>query len=157
MLSVRSMIRLAVITAAAVLSGCSDSTSPNGNDPFTGTFDLTTVEDRALPTTVFEGDIVAEPSFHLRIVAKAGAITIDPSGHYEQHVEHDAFIDGVRAGGVDRTDRGECVRSGTQLSCESNYLEGIQFTGTFSGTTLTIAQDVAGEGAVVSYRYTHRD
>jgi hypothetical protein len=157
MSSFRSMFRLAAVLAPAVMIlACSDSTSPNRGDPYTGTFVLTNADDQPLPATVFDGIIVVpepDPSFHLRILATTGSITIDANGHYRQLVDHDAFVDGVFASRVTRSDHGDCTRAGNQLTCLSNYLEGIEFTGTFSGSTLTIAQDLSGEGQIVSYRY----
>jgi hypothetical protein len=153
-------LRHSLLLLGAVLSAfaCSDSTSPSANeDRFTGQFHLAAAGEVALPANVFEGTIelpAPQPSFHLRIVATGGTISIAPSGHYEQHVDHDVYIDGVKNGILVHADRGECTRNGVQLQCESSYLEGVSFTATVSGGALTITQDLTGEGQVATYRYS---
>ena len=144
----------AIVVLSALLSACSDNQAPVG-DHFTGQFTLTHADEQPLPAPVFDGVInpAPNPTFHLRIVATTGTISIDANGHYQQHLEHDTFIDGVWNGRVVYSDHGNCTRAGTQLLCESNYLEFVTFTATISGTTLTIAQDIADEGHAATYRY----
>lgn len=139
---------------SATLSACSNDQSPVG-DHFTGQFTLTHADQQPLPAPVFDGiiDPAPSPPFHLRVVAATGTITIDANGRYQQHLEHDTFIDGVWNGRVVHSDHGQCTRAAAQLLCESNYLEFVTFTATISGTTLTIAQDIANEGHVAAYRY----
>ena len=157
LVSTRSVIRFACALAqVAVMVGCSDYTAPTqGDGPLTGQFNLVSADDQALPATVFDGTIVAdpEPPFHLRVVATSGSIVLDANGHYEQRVEHNTMIDGVFNGRVIRVDRGDCTRTVSQLTCVSNFLEGVEFTGTIAGQTITIAQDLTGEGRVAEYRY----
>ena len=145
---------LALLLVTAMI-GCSDSTSPVDNtDHFSGQFDLTHAEAVPLPATVFEGNINdVTPAFHLRIVATSGSIVISPNGHYEQHVQHDAFIDGAFNGHVTRADRGECSRTGSELHCSSSFLQNVEFIASISGRALTISQDLSGEGRAASYRY----
>jgi hypothetical protein len=156
-MSVRLMTRftLAALLVTAMI-GCSDTTSPPDNsDHFTGQFDLTHAESVALPATVFEGNITnVTPAFHLRIVATSGSIVISPNGHYEQHVQHDTFIDGAFNGHVTRADRGECTRTGSELQCSSSFLQSVEFTASIAGRILTISQDLSGEGRAASYRYS---
>ena len=152
----RTIFRTATaVVLSAMLSGCSDNQAPVG-DHFTGQFTLTHADQQPLPAPVFDGiiDPAPNPTFHLRIVAATGTISIDATGHYQQHLEHDTFIDGAWNGRVIYSDHGDCTRAGAQLLCESNYLESVTFTATISGTTLTIAQDIANEGRVASYRYS---
>ena len=155
-MSIRSILRTgAALTLIAVLVACSSTTSPDSHQQhFTGQFTLTHAAEQAVPATVFDGMIadVATP-FHLRIVAKTGSFALSPSGHYEQHVAHDAIIDGAFNGPLTRVDRGECTRSGMTWHCISNYIENVEFDAVVSGQSLTISQDLAGEGHVVSYRY----
>ena len=155
-MSVRLMTRLTLaLLLVTAMIGCSDSTSPDNSDHFTGQFDLTHAEALPLPATVFEGNITSvTPAFHLRIVATSGSIVISPNGHYEQHVQHDTFIDGAFNGHVTHADRGECSRTGGELQCISSYLENVAFTAPIAGRTLTISQDLSGEGRAASYRYT---
>lgn len=155
-MSTRTVLCVATAVVLSVtLSACSDNQSPVG-DHFTGQFTLTHADQQPLPAPVFDGIInpAPDPTFHLRIVAATGTITIDATGHYQQHLEHDTFIDGVWNGRVIYADRGDCSRAGTQLLCVSNYLESVTFTAVISGTTLTIAQDIANEGHVAAYRYS---
>jgi hypothetical protein len=151
----RTILRAAtVIVLSAILSGCSDNQSPVG-DHFTGQFTLTHADEQPLPAPVFDGviDPAPSPTFRLRVVATTGSISIDADGHYQQHLEHDTYIDGVFNGRVIHADHGSCTRAAAQLLCESNYLEFVTFTATVSGTTLTIGQDIANEGHVATYRY----
>jgi hypothetical protein len=88
-MSARLMTRLTLaLLLVTALIGCTDSTSPDSSDHFTGQFDLTHAEALPLPATVFEGNITSvTPAFHLRIVATSGSIVISPNGHYEQRVQ----------------------------------------------------------------------
>jgi hypothetical protein len=154
----RTMLRLTTLAALlSLLIACDKAVSPGEiPDQSIGEFILVAAEGASLPAPVFDGVVVADPdpSFHLRIVATSGSITIDATGHYEQRVSHDAFVDGALNGRATHVDRGECTRSGALLQCSSNYIEGVAFTGTFAGKTLTIGQDLAGEGHVAQYRYS---
>ena len=155
-MSLRTILRVATaVVLTATLSACSDNQSPVG-DHFTGQFTLTHADQQPLPAPVFDGiiDPTPDPTFHLRIVAATGTISIDANGHYQQHLEHDTFINSVFNGRVIYADHGQCTRAGTQLLCESNYLEFVTFTATISGATLTIDQDIANEGRVATYRYS---
>ena len=152
---IRLILRLTtLLVPAAIVLACTNGTSPADNRS-TGTFTLVSADDQTLPAAVFDGVVSADPSppFHLRIIATSGSLTLDANGHYEQRVEHDTIIDGVKNGRVTRADRGECSRTGTQLQCFSNFLEGVEFTATIVASKITIAQDLAGEGHVATYRY----
>ena len=154
---VRTILRLtAALILTSALIGCSDSTSPTDTtDHFSGTFDLTHADAQPVPAAVFDGMISdVTPSFHLRVIATGGSISIDGNGHYEQRVNHDVFVDGALSGHFTRADRGECTRSGNDLHCDSSYLENVAFTASVARKTLTIAQDLSGEGRVSAYRYT---
>jgi len=153
----KSLIRLAALIQLAMLFACADYTAPNKiEDHSIGQFSLVSADEQALPATVFDGIITADPapSFHLRVIATSGTFSIDASGHYTQHVEHDTVIDGVRNGRVIRGDHGDCTRTAAELRCVSSFLEGIEFTGVITGATIAIAQDLSGEGHLATYRYT---
>jgi len=138
---------------AAALLGCSGTTSPNpaGNRQFK----LVTADEHALPSIVFDGTIAADTAapFHLRVTATSGTMSIDSLGHYEQRVMHDVELNGAPSGSLRRADRGECTTVGDALQCVSNYIEGIEFAGTLAHDTVTIVQDLVGEGRPVTYRY----
>jgi hypothetical protein len=158
-MSIKLISRVAVLLAqTAMLLACSDPSPTGSQDYSVGLFDLTSADAHPLPATVFDGTITADPQppFQLRVIATSGSISVDASGHYIQRVEHDALVNGVLSARVTRSDHGECTRSGTQLQCISSFLQGVEFTGTFLGQTLTISQDLsnAGEGRAAAYRYT---
>ena len=155
-MAIRRLLRPTILgTLSAVLIGCEKSSPTEAPDRSTGQFALVAAENVALPATVFDGIVVLDPdpSLHLRVVAISGSITIDAIGHYEQRVSHDAFIDGTLGGRATHVDRGECTRSGAQLQCSSSYLQNVEFTGTIADGTLTIQQDLVGEGHAATYRY----
>jgi len=148
--------RTIILLLAALLGGCSSTSAPDKAAPHTtGVFTLVSADGQPVPAPVFEGTIVTDqiPPFHLRVLAKAGSFSLDANGHYEHRVQHDAFIDGVIGARPDHSDRGECTRSGDQLHCVSTYLEFVEFTATLTDDTITIAQDLVGEGRVATYRY----
>lgn len=147
-------ILLALI--AIITSGCSSTSSPDKSvSRDTGVFTLVSADAQTLPANVFDGTIVTGeiPPFHLQVLAKSGTFTIDANGHYEHRVQHDAVIDGVVSGRPDHSDHGDCTRSANQLHCVSTYLEFVEFTATVSDGTISIAQDLIGEGRVATYRY----
>lgn len=149
-------VQLTTLLALTIfLSACDDPPPTEARDMSFGQFALVAAEGAALPATVFDGIVVADPdpSFHLRVDATSGSISIDAAGHYERRVSHDAFVDGTLSGHVTHVDRGECTRSGGQLQCASSYLQNVAFTATLAGGVLTIRQDLAGEGSVAVYRY----
>lgn len=156
-MSNRTMLRLTALTALLmVLIACDKAASPVESPNLSiGEFALVAAEGVSLPAPVFDGIVVADPdpSFHLKIVATSGSITIDATGHYEQRVSHDAFIDGALGGRATHVDRGECARSGAQLQCSSSYLQNVEFTAMLGNGILTIQQDLAGEGHAATYRY----
>ena len=155
-MAIRTILRLTIIgTLSAVLIGCDKSSPTEAADRSIGQFALVAAENVALPATVFDGIVVADPDpwFHLRVVATSGSITLDATGHYEQRVSHEAFIDGSLGSRATHVDRGECTRSGSQLQCSSSYLQNVEFTGTLADGILTIQQDLAGEGHAATYRY----
>ena len=151
------MLRLTTLAALLlVLVACDRASSPvESRDKSIGEFALVAAEGASLPATVFDGVVVADPdpSFHLKVVATSGSITIDATGHYEQRVSHDAFIDGTLGGRATHVDRGECTRSGAGLQCSSSYLENVEFNATLTDGILIIQQDLAGEGHAAIYRY----
>jgi hypothetical protein len=154
-MAIRTLRLATLVTLSAALIACEKTSPTETADKSIGQFALVAAENVALPATVFDGIVVADPdpSFHLRIVATSGSITIDATGHYEQRVSHDAFIDGSLGGRATHVDRGECTRSGAQLQCSSSYLQNVEFTGTLADGILTIQQDLAGEGHAATYRY----
>ena len=152
----RTMLRVTTLAALLlVLIACDKASPVESPDKSIGEFALVAAEGASLPAPVFDGIVVADPdpSFHLEIVATSGFMTIDASGHYEQRVSHDAFIDGALGGRATHVDRGECTRSGTQLQCSSSYLQNVEYTATLANGILTIQQDLAGEGHAATYRY----
>jgi len=155
-MTIRLLARLAaLLMPIAFVLSCSSSTSADSDNRLTGKFSLVSADEQALPATVFDGIITADPSpsFHLRIIATSGFFTLNASGHYEQRVEHDTVIDGAFNGRLTRADRGECSRAGTQLQCSSSFIQGVEFTATIAASKITIAQDLSGEGHVATYRY----
>ena len=156
-MSNRTILRLTTLAALlTVLFGCDKASSPvESPDKSIGEFALVAAEGTSLPAAVFDGIVVADPdpSFHLKVVATSGSITIDATGHYEQRVSHDAYIDGTLGSRATHVDRGECTRAGAQLQCSSSYLQNVAFIATLTDGVLIIQQDLAGEGHAATYRY----
>lgn len=155
-MTIRTALSLTTLIALSIaLIGCDKPSPAETHDKSIGQFELVAADNAALPAPVFDGIVIADPapSFHLRVEATSGSITIDATGHYEQRVNQDAFIDGTLGGHRTHVDRGECTRSGGQLQCSSNYLENLEFSATLVDGVLTIQQDLAGEGHIATYRY----
>ena len=155
----KSITRSVILALIALCGACADYTSPRPiEDRSVGTFALVSADEHTLPAVVFDGIVVADPdpSFHLRVIATSGSFTIDGTGRYAHHVEHDTFVDGVLNGRVIHSDHGDCTRAGAALHCVSNFLENVEFSGTVSGGAIAIAQDLTGEGHTAVYRYEWR-
>jgi hypothetical protein len=148
----------AVAFVACISLGCSTSTSPVDDTTIhtSGTFNLYSANNSTLPAQVFAGLITGQgiTPFNLRVVATTGSFTIDANNHYEQRVDHDAFIDGVLGARNIHSDHGDCTRAGAELHCTSTYLEFVEFTAVFGRNTVTITQDLVGEGHAATYLYT---
>jgi hypothetical protein len=120
--------RIAIAAAAiALLGACgSDSTGPN-NANVAGTYALSTVDGANLPYTVPNTGDNAE-------VVQSATITLTSDSTYT------AVANGTENGdpSVIITDAGNYSVSGSQVTFTSTIIQGGNYTGTVSGSTLTV-------------------
>lgn len=152
--TLRRARRLALLALSAFSLGCSDD--PNGPSGIEGTYALTRIADRAMPTAVFDGtyyDDDGDPHDML-IRATAGHLTLTHGGtRYVHRVDLISWVDDSPSIVSDIDDHGYCERAGAVLVCESNYLENVAFTAQVAGNDLTIVQDLSGEAEPLPYLY----
>jgi len=145
---------LALLALSAFSLACSDD--PNGPSGIEGTYALTRIADRAMPTAVFDGIYYDDDGgpHDMLIRATSGRLTLTHGGtRYVHRVDLIGWVDGNPAVVSDVNDHGYCERAGAVLVCESNYIENVAFMAQIAGDDLTIVQDLSGEGEPLPYLY----
>ena len=146
--------RAALLAASLLTLGCSDDLGPPRG--IEGTYFLAFVDDRTLPTDVFDGtytdDGGVEHAMTIR-VSSGRIVLMEGATRYFHLVDLSATVDGSSSVVSDIDDQGTCTRSGATLSCESNVTENVAFTAQAANGAVTITQDLSGEGAPLPYVY----
>ena len=134
-----------------LLAGCSDATSSSPGTtppPLTGSYVL------QAPVTVFEG-MVEDPEgdFHLRVLATGGSLVLAQDSTYEHEVRFESYVDGSLSGRPRWADRGQWRARGDTLHFDSDYIGGLAYRGVSRDRSVTVLQDLVGEGTTAEYPF----
>lgn len=143
-----------MLAAIVMIGGCADG-SPAGVEDAAGTYVLAAAGGKPLPAVVFDGHVDDEDGgFQFRAEAVAGTLALTADGRYTHTASHSRRYDGVGDQPLNRQDHGTWTRTGNTLVLTSTYLQGMAYTATLSGRTLSFSHDYLGEGIAATYRYT---
>jgi hypothetical protein len=136
-----------------LLAGCSDATensngSPGGPPPgLSGSYEL------QAPLTVFDDTVAGESPFHLRVLATGGSLVLAEDSTYQHQLRFESWIDGTLSGRSRWTDRGQWRARGDTLHFDSEYIGGLVFRGIGGDRSVTVVQDLVGEGTTAEYPF----
>ncbi len=132
----------ALLGGALLLGACSGDyvTAASGID---GTYTLRTVNDRALPTTVY--DSASATGQRLTVTVTSASVALSPAGGYTFSFAYTFAIDGVPQTVSPLGDSGTYARNGTSVVFTS-FTRAAPMTGTLSNGELTMALDILATG-----------
>ena len=138
--------RFLTIALAGVVTLACAGESPTEAPLHTGTYILHSAAGQQAPAVIHS--LIDETSGELiELVVLGDTLELKPDGTYIQRAQMEVRIHGQRAGRSRWTDRGFYALEGSAVHFDSDYLQHVAFSGELaSGPTLTVTQNLAGEG-----------
>ena len=149
--AVRQPARLAALAGLLFTLACA-STEPSAPapPPGVGTFSLQLVDDQAIPAPTFDDVVEGENGTptRIRVEASEGTLLVEPDGRWQLRVALVTYENGIRIFRHTYADFGRWhdTPGSTVRSFESEYIEGVRFTGIAASAGIVIEHSVVGEG-----------
>jgi hypothetical protein len=147
--------RTFIAVAAAAAVACAGD-SPTAAPLHTGTYILHSAAGQQAPAVIHS--LIDETSGQpIEVVVLGDTLELKPDGTYIQRAQIEVRIGGQRAGRSRWTDRGFYSLEGSAVHFDSDYMQHVAFSGELAaGPTLTVTQNLAGEGDDDAYVLVRR-
>ena len=136
---------LTIALAGVVTLACAGD-SPTEAPLHTGTYIMHSAAGQQSPAVIHY--LIDETSGQpIEVLVLGDTLELKSDGTYIQRAQLEVRLGGQRAGRQRWTDRGFYALEGSAVHFDSDYIQNVAFSGTLSaGPTLTVTQNLAGEG-----------
>jgi len=114
-----------------------------------GLYTLMSAAAQTLPAVVADQMVGTENPFRLRVEVTEGELLLRDDGTYDQRVKRRSFADGIPILSPDWVDRGSWSLSGTSFRLTSEVYQNHVVTGSVSGGTVRLIQNLSGDPEAV--------
>jgi hypothetical protein len=148
-----------VALAGLLFSLACASAEPSGPAPVPGlgTFALQLVDDQAVPAPTFDDVVEGENGapIRIRVDASEGTLLVEPDGRWQLRVALVTYENGVRIYRHTYADFGRWhdAPGSAVRTFESEYIEGVRFSGLAGPAGVVIEHNVVGEGGTSRFAF----
>lgn len=146
----------ALMLAMALATGCGGGANSDPPLESARQYQLRTAAQQPLPATILD-TVIHDPSgdFRLRYVVLQASLGITQSGNYTHQVKYRCYIDNAMMPPQLWNDRGTYTVSNSDIHFESDYFQNQRYEGTQSANSITLENDLSGEGVPVPFVFAH--
>ena len=143
--------RFLTVLAIAVATVACGSDAPTSTSPHVGIYVLESAAGQPAPAVIHSliDEATGKP---LELFVLGDTLELKSDGTYVQRAQLQVRLGGQVAGRSRWTDRGFYALEGSAVHFDSDYTQNVAFSGALTGgPTLTVTQNLAGEGTDVVY------